>query len=624
MAAIVGSSANAQRAYSIPPETGVVITSPISGWQSSKVCDIDPSNGAQNRCINSGSVYQCIQAGTTRASGGPSGSSANETDGTAHWKWLGFNQGQSVTTGSQIVAYVARGTQSTLNSGTNGIPPTDNQGGTFTTMGNFNYTGFSDSFCGVFFRSSPVQTTSSYQVVAQFGGTTIGSGAGDELSVGFVEIKNVPFGVPHTSSHTELANSNASGICQAATITTTKPCIIISIWAGNGNVISPGQSHVAVPQGGLTMVSGCQGLVSLNNNGYIQVAMAARLATASLVPFAERWSTGATTGEGAQLFTLAFEDTTLTGNLTVTLAAETLAAAGAITNIGSASFSFVADTASSAGAITNIGSASITFAGDTVVGSAPAIASGSAAITFAADTVSAAGAVTNIGSASLAFAADALLSAGAIANIGSASLAFAADTLSSAGVLTGIGSASLNLVNDTASSTGAIINIGSASLAFIADTLTGAGATINIGASAVTLAAETLVSAGVITLLGSASIQLGADTLVSGGGFAVLIGSGNIALGNDTSTGADTQATLSGSATITDGSETVSSAGVVTLIGGGSMTLGADTVGGGNTIPPTFVESHVQSLAFQNTDLPYGPGVPRTGGGGRRNPFRIK
>ena len=665
MAAVVGSSANAQRAYSIPPEKGVLITAPISGWRASAACAIDPSNGAQYRCINSGSVYQVITGGTTAASGGPSGSSANETDGTVHWKWIGFNQGQSVTTGSQIVAFVARGTQSTLPSGSAGIPPTDNQGGTFTTMGNFNYNGFTDSFCGVFFRSTPVQTTASYQVIAQFGGTSVGSGAGDEVSVGYMEIRNVPFGAPHTSSHTEIANSNASGVCQAATITTTKPCIIVSIWAGNGNVITPGQSHTAVPLGGLTMVSGCQGLVSLNNNGYIQVAVATRLATASLVPFAERWSTGASTGEGAQLFTLAFEDTTLTGNLATTLGGETLSAAGNATNIGSASFSFSADTLSAAGNATVIGSASIALAGDTVVGASPGSIIGSASIALGADTLSATGVITLFGSGSVTLSGETLSAAGNATNIGSASFSFSADTLSGAGNPTNVGSASLTVGADTLSGTGNATNIGSGSVVLSSDTLVSAGDIILQGSASITLAADTVSSAGGFTpVTGSAAITLADDSLVGFGGVPILSGSASIADGTDTLSGAgnvlligsasiglasDTLSATSinsGVASITLANDTLVSAGVITLLGSASIQLGADsltgagfgatitgsaniifasdTVEGGDGSRPPPLNRHVQELIFQTVDLPIGPGVPRTGGGGRRNPFRIK
>jgi len=40
---------------------------------------------------DTGKVYQCITAGTSAAAGGPTGTSANITDGTVHWKYVGAN-----------------------------------------------------------------------------------------------------------------------------------------------------------------------------------------------------------------------------------------------------------------------------------------------------------------------------------------------------------------------------------------------------------------------------------------------------------------------------------------------------------------------------------------------------
>lgn len=47
---------------------------------------------------NGGNAYQCITAGTTAASGGPTTTSADITDGTAHWKYLGAVTGGVVNT----------------------------------------------------------------------------------------------------------------------------------------------------------------------------------------------------------------------------------------------------------------------------------------------------------------------------------------------------------------------------------------------------------------------------------------------------------------------------------------------------------------------------------------------
>ena len=604
MAATVGSSASAQRTYSIPPEKGVVITAPISGWSSNKACVIDPTTGGQYRCINSGSIYQVITAGTTAASGGPRGTGSNITDGTVHWKFLGQDPGQAVTTGSQIVAYVARGVQSTLPSGSAGIPPIDNLGGAFTTMGNFTYNGFADSFCGVFYRSTPVTTTGSYQLIAQFGGTSNGSGAGDELTMGYMEIRNVPFGAPHTSSHTEVANSTAAGICQAATITTTKPCIIVSIWAGNGNVLSPGQSHTAVPLNGLTMVSGCNDLICLGTNGYIQVAVATRLATASLTPFAEQWSVGSTTGEGAQLFTLAFEDTTLTGSAAISEAADTASGAGTITNVGSATITLASDTTATTGGPVVLGSGSITLAGDTAATTGGPVLLGSGSVTLAGDIISAAGNVILLGSGSLTDGTDSLSGTATSTLFGSGSITLSGDSISAAGNVILIGSGSLSEDLDTASGAGTITNVGSLAATDGVDSSTSAGGPVLIGSGSIAGASDTISATGNVILIGSGSNQIGLDTISAAGnvimvgsgsigddpetiltsGGPVLIGSGSNSLSGDTAAGTGLFNAVIGSADLTDGADSITSVAAATNVGSGSVSLSGDSVVSAGTI----------------------------------------
>jgi hypothetical protein len=53
-------------------------------------------------------IYQCITAGTTASSGaGPSGTSADITDGTAHWKYLNPNYGGDDATLSRLISSVS-------------------------------------------------------------------------------------------------------------------------------------------------------------------------------------------------------------------------------------------------------------------------------------------------------------------------------------------------------------------------------------------------------------------------------------------------------------------------------------------------------------------------------------
>lgn len=48
---------------------------------------------AGDRRTNGGNAYLCITSGTSAASGGPTTTAANITDGTAHWKFLGLGSG---------------------------------------------------------------------------------------------------------------------------------------------------------------------------------------------------------------------------------------------------------------------------------------------------------------------------------------------------------------------------------------------------------------------------------------------------------------------------------------------------------------------------------------------------
>lgn len=352
----LGSSASSQRSYSAPPEKGTLITAPISGWQASTSYVIDPTYSPyRNRVINGGNIYQCITAGTSAGTGGPSGTGSNITDGTVHWKYLGANQSQAVSVGSVIVAYVARGTQSTLPSGSAGISPYDNQGKTFITLQNKNYSGYADSFLGTFIRSGTISSaTSSYQIVAQWGGTSVGSGAGDELTVGWGEFFNVNY-TPITASQVERSSAT-SGIVTGPSVTNNnKNCLVISVWGGNGAVVTPGSSHTAIPLNGLQFVSGCNNLIAISSNGYIQCAMAWRYVTASNNFFAEQWQTGTGASEGAQLHTILLEDATDYGAASNTLGTLTSTAAGYQTHVGSVDRQLSAITLVAAGYETHLG-----------------------------------------------------------------------------------------------------------------------------------------------------------------------------------------------------------------------------------------------------------------------------
>ncbi len=306
MPATVAAGASKQRSYSLPPETGTTTTGALAAWAASTAYVIDATSSGINTVVNGGNIYQCITAGTSAASGGPTGTGTNITDGTAHWTFVTTSPSQDTTSGQQVVSVVARGTQSTIPGGSGNIPTTDNDtGGTYTTVSNTNYNGFADSFLGLFYRPSSANSKSGLTVSSQFGGTSVGSGAGDEHTVMWLSLQNVTTGAPHAHVQVERANAT-SGIVTGASYTLTKPCIVISVWGGNGNVLSAGSAHTAIPLDGMTLVPGCVRLISLSTSGYIQTAVAFRILGPGT--YADRWQTGSGASEGAQILSVAWED----------------------------------------------------------------------------------------------------------------------------------------------------------------------------------------------------------------------------------------------------------------------------------------------------------------------------
>ncbi len=75
--------------------TGISITNPGTGYSSPVVTIGTAWVGSttvslgQQRTNNGGKLYTCITAGTTASSGGPTGTAADITDGTAHWQYSG-------------------------------------------------------------------------------------------------------------------------------------------------------------------------------------------------------------------------------------------------------------------------------------------------------------------------------------------------------------------------------------------------------------------------------------------------------------------------------------------------------------------------------------------------------
>ena len=299
----IGGAGDMQRSLSQPPATGTLTTvATVPEWAPSTAYVVDPSQGGKNRVVNGGNIYQCRTGGTSASSGtGPSGTGTNIADGsTVKWYFVGPAQGTNTTAGSQILAAVMRGTQSQAAT----VEPTDNDGGgTYTVISNNAYANFTASFAGVWRRPTAANNKTNFAASAVWGGS---GGAGDEMSICWVELQGVPVGAPHAFSHVERLASSGGAVVSGA-ITTTVPCIIVSFWFGNGNVQPDGSPDAATPSGGLTLIAGCTGPLSLTVNGYIQHMVAWRRQTAPATNFTETWL-ASPTDEGAQLVTVAFQD----------------------------------------------------------------------------------------------------------------------------------------------------------------------------------------------------------------------------------------------------------------------------------------------------------------------------
>lgn len=298
----IGGASDAQRSFLAPPQTGTLNTvAPLPAWATSTAYVVDPSQGGLNRVQNGGNHYQCSTGGTSASSGGgPTGTGTAITDGGVTWRYLGPVQTTNTAAGSQILCTVMRGNESQAAT----VQPTDNDsGGTYTLITDNEYTNFTGSFAGVWRRPTASNTKTNFQASGVWGGS---GGAGDEMSIGWVELQGVAVGAPHTFSHVERLASSG-GTVTAAAITTTVPCIIVSYWFGNGTVQAAGQPDAATPAGGLTLIAGSSGFLSLTTSGYVQHMVAWRKQSTPASNFAEVW-TASPTDQGAQLVTIAFQD----------------------------------------------------------------------------------------------------------------------------------------------------------------------------------------------------------------------------------------------------------------------------------------------------------------------------
>lgn len=298
MTVAVGGSGSAQHAFNTATSTTGTLSAPAaSAWTALTAYVVDATITGTNRVTNAGNLYACITAGTSAISGGPTTTSTNITDGTAHWYYIGPAPSADTAAGSQILVLLARGTQSTAAT----LAPSDNDsGGTYLVVNNTQYAGFPDNFAGVWRRPTAANTKTGFAATATWGPFTPTPTFGDGITLGWVELQGVAVGAPHAVSETEVSTATA-GTVTSASITTTQTCLVVSFWFGNGDGMTAGTIDTGTPGGGLTLVGGATCPVAISNNGYMHCAVAARVAAPGT--FTESWTT---TGQGAMLITVAF------------------------------------------------------------------------------------------------------------------------------------------------------------------------------------------------------------------------------------------------------------------------------------------------------------------------------
>lgn len=87
------------------------------------------------RVVNSGNVYRCITAGTSAGATGPTGTAADITDGTVHWKYLGANGPAVVDLAPELSTGTAAGTQNQILIAVDLQVPTDGDWGDLRDQG---------------------------------------------------------------------------------------------------------------------------------------------------------------------------------------------------------------------------------------------------------------------------------------------------------------------------------------------------------------------------------------------------------------------------------------------------------------------------------------------------------
>jgi hypothetical protein len=190
-------------------------------------------------------------------------------------------------TGSVIVAGIARGSWDHAPEG-----PSDGLGNSFVALdGTHTYAAWPTSATSVY-GATAVRGGPAHVLSAPWGE---GGGAGDEVTLTAVEIRGAS-----AIEDTSFVERGPGEELTSAPVTTAGPALLVAFWWGSGGVRARGTLHVASPGDGFERIDGATGLESLSENGYIQIAVAARTVGAGAHTIT--WTSD---GEGAQLYLVA-------------------------------------------------------------------------------------------------------------------------------------------------------------------------------------------------------------------------------------------------------------------------------------------------------------------------------
>ncbi len=253
-----------------------------------------------------------------------------------------------------------------------------------------------------------------------------------------------------------------------------------------------------------------------------------------------------------------------TGSASITLAAATLAATGALDIAGQTTATLAPATLAATGTVALAGSTAATLANATLTATGAVALSGTASNTLAAATLAATGTVALSGTASITLAGVTSAATGTVALAGASTPTLAPLTAAATGTLDLAGALATTLVPATSAATGALALAGATAQTLADATLLAAGeGSLNVGVAELVLANATAAATGVLPIVGAAATSLDAVTTAATGTIA-LSGAGTLLLADASLTATATLA-LSGAEALQLQDATLVATGVLAL-----------------------------------------------------------